>query len=108
MIRHRGLNVAHILHALEDRLVDGKDEDGGLEFPKVDSDEDADYVVTFAHGLEVDRVQHQLSPSLHPRQVLIIYNKKSWNYLMYCKCLPMSTVSRVQRSFLQFSIVGHH
>ena len=63
MIRHRGLNVAHILHALEDRLVDGKDEDGGLEFPKVDSDEEADYVVTFAHGLEVDRVQHQLSLS---------------------------------------------
>ena len=35
--QRRGLSVAGILHALENTLVDGEDEDDGLEFPQVDT-----------------------------------------------------------------------
>ena len=37
MAQRRGLSVAGILHALENTLVDGEDEDDGLEFPQVDT-----------------------------------------------------------------------
>ena len=83
MARRRGLNVAGILHALEDTL-DGDDEDDGLELPDIDSEEEADFVVieeiTLENGVEVDRVVHNLSPSPAPRQVLIIYTNSIETY----------------------------
>ena len=84
MAQRRGLSVAGILHALENTLVDGEDEDDGLELPDIDSEEEADFVVieeiTLENGVEVDRVVHNLSPSPAPRQVLIIYTNSIETY----------------------------